>query len=243
MTSRNTRRNPKIPTARGTAPDPENGGLPSSRRERRRTETEQRLFESAMRLFAERGIANTTIEAITEAADVGKGTFFNYFPSKEHLILAFGEKQLGKLAAASWSFQAGTRIEQVLRPVVHRLIGEVQKSQTLARGLISTALGNDMLTQRVAEIFALERNYIAVLMEAGRRSGEIRSDISADELARLFQQFLFGTLMVWSVHTPADLDVWADQVLDVFWGGIKAQAKKPARKIGPALARKKPKSK
>ncbi|MGA2719724.1 MAG: helix-turn-helix domain-containing protein [Candidatus Acidiferrales bacterium] len=54
---------------------------PAGRRERRRTETRDRLFHSALKLFAERGYQETTVEAITEAADVGKGTFFNYFPT------------------------------------------------------------------------------------------------------------------------------------------------------------------
>ena len=40
------------------------------------------------------------MEDITNAADVGKGTFFNYFPSKEHILAGFGEMQLGKLQAA-----------------------------------------------------------------------------------------------------------------------------------------------
>ena len=219
---------------------PGNEGPAGGRRERRRAETERRLLEAAMQLFAERGIANTTVEAITEAADVGKGTFFNYFPSKEHLVLAFGEKQLGKLAAATWSLRPGEPIQELMRPVVHRLIGEVLQSQTLVRGLMGTTLCNEMLTQRVQELLALERNYIAVLMEEGRRSGEIRADIPADQLARIFQQFLLGMLLVWSLHPPADLKVWADQLLDVFWRGIQAHSKKNrAEKIGPVAAHRK----
>ena len=49
----------------------------NGRRERRRQETHARIFESAMRLFSERGFANTPVEDITEAAAVAKGTFFN----------------------------------------------------------------------------------------------------------------------------------------------------------------------
>src|SRR6201997_5789266 len=69
----------------------------SDRRERRRLETRERLYRAALELFGERGFLETTVEDITEAADVGKGTFFNYFPSKEHILMAFGEMQLAKL--------------------------------------------------------------------------------------------------------------------------------------------------
>ncbi len=57
-------------------------------------------MHAALRLFAQRGMAETSVEDITEAADVGKGTFFNYFPSKEHLLIAFGQYQVRKVEAA-----------------------------------------------------------------------------------------------------------------------------------------------
>src|ERR1700687_1506495 len=72
----------------------------SDRRQRRSADIRERLFRAALDLFAQRGFAETTVEDITEAADVGKGTFFNYFPSKDHILLAFGEMQLRKLEAA-----------------------------------------------------------------------------------------------------------------------------------------------
>ena len=51
-------------------------------------------MRAALRLFADKGFAETTVEDITNAADVGKGTFFNYFPSKEHILIAFSDLQL-----------------------------------------------------------------------------------------------------------------------------------------------------
>src|ERR1700721_3046046 len=66
----------------------------SDRRERRRLETRERLYRSALELFAERGYLETTVEDITEAADVGKGTFFNYFPTKEHVLASFGDERI-----------------------------------------------------------------------------------------------------------------------------------------------------
>src|ERR1700686_1526050 len=67
------------------------------RRQRRASQIRERLFRAALDLFAQHGFADTTVEDITNAADVGKGTFFNYFPSKDHLLLAFAEMQLAKL--------------------------------------------------------------------------------------------------------------------------------------------------
>src|SRR5215470_4860091 len=88
-----------LTSKRASAPKSEPQALPG-RRQRRSVETRERLFRAALGLFAQKGFAETTVEDITNAADVGKGTFFNYFPSKEHILLAFSDMQIGKLHAA-----------------------------------------------------------------------------------------------------------------------------------------------
>src|SRR6266699_6045054 len=104
------------PTAhRNSAPNP-------SRRQRRSAEIRDRLFRAALTLFGKKGYAETTVEDITEAADVGKGTFFNYFPTKEHILMAFGEMQLGKLEAIVHDTkQSDLPMQEVLRMLVLRM--------------------------------------------------------------------------------------------------------------------------
>lgn len=62
-------------------------GEPSSPTEprvsRRKRRTRARLLRAALELMAERGLEGVAIHEITEAADVGFGTFYNYFESKE----------------------------------------------------------------------------------------------------------------------------------------------------------------
>lgn len=58
-------------------------GPTPSRTERRRQETADRLVEAAATLFAERGVAGTTVTAICERADVARQTFFNHFETKQ----------------------------------------------------------------------------------------------------------------------------------------------------------------
>lgn len=70
------------------------------RRERKRRETRERIEQAAMALFLERGFDATTIEDITEAADVSKRSFFDYFPSKEEVVFAWQDSFADRLMAA-----------------------------------------------------------------------------------------------------------------------------------------------
>jgi len=65
---------------------------PEARGARRKRETRLRLLDTAMRLIGEKGIHGVAINEITEAADVGFGTFFNHFKSKEAIYAAAAER-------------------------------------------------------------------------------------------------------------------------------------------------------
>lgn len=53
------------------------------RKARRKRETHQRILDAAFALIAEKGVHAVTINEITERADVGFGSFYNHFASKE----------------------------------------------------------------------------------------------------------------------------------------------------------------
>ena len=59
----------------------------SSPRERRRTRTRLQIQAEALRLFAQQGYDETTIEQIADASDISPRTFFRYFPTKEDVVL------------------------------------------------------------------------------------------------------------------------------------------------------------
>jgi AcrR family transcriptional regulator len=71
-----------------------------TRQQRRVSRTRQKLLDAASSLFAEKGLDLTTIDDITERADVGKGTFYYHFKNKEGLIKVLINNVLGELREA-----------------------------------------------------------------------------------------------------------------------------------------------
>ncbi|NLJ55803.1 MAG: TetR/AcrR family transcriptional regulator [Firmicutes bacterium] len=68
--------------------------IPISLREDRKKELKEEIYLQAVRLFKEKGYENVTIEDITSACRIAKGTFYNYFPRKESILLHLGLSQM-----------------------------------------------------------------------------------------------------------------------------------------------------
>lgn len=72
----------------------------TDRRARRRERTRAQLLAAARSLFARQGVERTRINEITEEADVGFGSFYNHFASKEAIVEAVLADMLATQAAA-----------------------------------------------------------------------------------------------------------------------------------------------
>ena len=191
------------------------------RRQRRAAETRLRLFRCALQLFAERGFPSVTVEDITEAADVGKGTFFNYFESKDHVLGVMAEIQLGKVREAVTLAESG---KQAIHSVLHRLFLRVAeepgRSPDLARALISSFLASERVRGLIERNMSEGRKMIAQIVAAGQKRGEIDSRLKKEKVALQLQQAFMGTLLLWSLQGKPALETWIEESFQHFWRAI-----------------------
>ena len=193
------------------------------RRERRAAETRLCLFRTALQLFADRGLSNVTVEDITEAADVGKGTFFNYFESKDHVLGVMAELQLARVREAVQSAALGKRtIRTTLHHLFLRLAQEPGRSPYLARAVISSFLASDVVRELIERQISEGRAMIAGVIAEGQKRGEIDPKLKSQEVALQLQQTLMGTVLLWSLHGAPELAVWIENSFQHFWRGIAA---------------------
>lgn len=83
-----------------TVLDPTPPAPAEDRQSRRKRETRAKLISAAERVMAQKGIEATTIQEITDAADVGFGSFYNHFESKEAIVEAIMREWIDPLAIA-----------------------------------------------------------------------------------------------------------------------------------------------
>jgi AcrR family transcriptional regulator len=191
------------------------------RRERRTAETRERLFRAALDLFARKGFTETTVEDITEAADVGKGTFFNYFPSKDHILLAFGEMQLAKLQSAiEEARRTGESMPQFLRSLGVRMTQEPMRHPGLIRTLLQAYLSTTPVREAMLDLQKRVQALHTEIVQLGQERGEIRKDLPAADIAHVFRQTIFGTLLLWSLHGDATLHPRMESAFNVLWSGL-----------------------
>jgi AcrR family transcriptional regulator len=137
-------------------------------RERKRTRTRLMIQAEALRLFADKGYTQTTVEDIADAAAISPRTFFRYFPSKEDVVM-WDEYDdpvaLDLLAAQPEDEPLAETIRAVVRETLEglyrhdpeRLLTRVQLASTVpelrARFVEEQTRGIEQLT----EVFATRR--------------------------------------------------------------------------------------
>jgi AcrR family transcriptional regulator len=165
-----------------------------SRRERKKLETRQALLEAALSLAREKGYDQTTVEEITERADVAKGTFFNYFPSKETLLGELTVWKVGQLRSALDVGQGApaspvARIKLLIRLLHEQVIDDMR----LARRALATRLSVPPPSPQRAkhQIFGL---FVELVHEA-QAAGEIRADVDVELVSDLLHMAYFRRMV------------------------------------------------
>lgn len=188
-----------------------------SRRERKKQETRHRLMDAAMRLFCERGYDATTVKDITGAADVAKGTFFNYFEAKEAILPVIAASRLEQLEEAL-SPERGAPTSPVARiKLALRLMAE----DPLCRPRLARRLFAAVMHRRDLHPGHALRDLLAEQVRQAQEVGEICDDLTPYYLAGVIRALFFHRLMMWHHgRRPAPLPELLDASVDLLLDGV-----------------------
>jgi len=158
--------------------------------EQSKSENRSRLLDAAAAEFARSGLDDANINEISLAAGFAKGTVYNHFPSKEALFLAVVEEACQLAADGARDVSAEASTHERLRAALASDVQWASAHEAFARVLVREVLTpNPRFYPRVLEAAAPFIARIRGILVDGVERGEVRADVSVDELALVFVGF------------------------------------------------------
>jgi AcrR family transcriptional regulator len=171
-------------------------------RERKKQKTRAAIQREAMRLFTKKGFQATTIEEIAEAAEISPSTFFNYFPSKDALVL---EDDLDPVIIAAFNAQpADMHPVAALRKAMRSVFGDLAPDQEqMLRERTALVASDKEIRAVMLDQFAGLVDQVAEIL-AGRM-GTTAKDFRVRNLAGALIGVIMAALLVAGDTPGADL--------------------------------------
>lgn len=174
----------------------------NNRIERRKLEFREKITNAALKLFEQHGVAETSVAAIIVEADIAHKTFFNHFPSKDHLL----QHIVNSYSTHAYSvFRQGfkkhtdprKRIEYCFTRIASALDSLSPHYKELMNFyLISGAGGADLHAQQRVEFMHL----VNQIIDEADAASQLRPGFKPDMLGDMVAGLCLATLLNWSVE-------------------------------------------
>lgn len=195
------------------------------RRERKKEEVRKRILDSAMELFEEHGFDNVTMEGIAEAADVAKGTLYNYFPVKEAILSGYVQKYARDLTPQVDNVIASLPDTRSRLVALFRQHADwIEDRQELMEKYISYRISVPLRSLREPGSRSGFEEHITRILALGQEAGDVRRDMDAFTMSGCLTSFYTWVYFGWlSVSESFDLDLAIRRTVDLFLDGAAAR--------------------
>ncbi len=174
--------------------------LKLSLRERQKIRRRNRIYQVAIQLFKENGFDKTTATDIARTAHVSRGTFFNYYPYKEAVLLDYGAYIVTNLHdVIEEKRNQGLDAAAMLEELWLELARVTQEERDLIPPLTYELINPDPVRAKAAyEAMPLAKIIEPLL----RETHKIRDDVSIERIAATIAYTFLMTALRWSAFHP-----------------------------------------
>jgi AcrR family transcriptional regulator len=175
-----------------------------ARRERKKIAVRSQILSTAIDLFSRYGLEAVTIDEMAAAADVGKGTIYNYFATKEDIVVAFMAELEVRMAPTVSRFRPGKR-------PVHRALADYIllhfRLKEPYHAFVRVFLAQMFIdTERFLPYMVEMQKYIdpplQSLFAALEERGKLRASIDIPQLILSFKIVHLGLTALWAIEGP-----------------------------------------
>jgi AcrR family transcriptional regulator len=170
----------------------------------------EHLIEAATQVFGAGG-QQASLEAVARHAGVGIGTLYRHFPTREALFEAVYRREVDQLGDLAEHLAREAPPVEALRRWLHANVRLVATKKGMAEALQLVAHGSSEL-----KAYSFERltNGLALLLDRGVAAGELRSDVTAEDLLRTLVGIFYA-------ERAGDWQPIALRLVDVFVDGLR----------------------
>jgi AcrR family transcriptional regulator len=172
----------------------------------------ERVLEAAKAVFSAGG-AEASLEAVARRAGVGIGTLYRHFPTREALYEAVYRREVEQLGEFADALKDEARPVEALRRWISSNIEFVATKKGMAAALALAAHGSPELHS-----FSFPRltQAVGVLLDRAVKAGEIRADVSPEDLLRALVGMCY-------LHDQPGWQSTVVRLMDVFVDGLRVQ--------------------
>ena len=179
-----------------------------NRKKAQGAQTRRKIYESADWLFTRYGVHEVSVDAIVEAANVSKGTFYIHFKSKDALIASFVSDYTARLDLDYKVFVDSLPPDLSASAMLLAMVENIAAIITDTVGydrmniLYRVQLTKDVNLEAINGYGRKLYQIFESNLEQGMRKGEFRSSLPPDILSRHFVMALRGLCYEWCIRYP-----------------------------------------
>jgi AcrR family transcriptional regulator len=180
----------------------------------------ERVLEAAKAVFSVGG-ADASLEAVARRAGVGIGTLYRHFPTREALFEAVYRREVEQLGALADSLKDEAEPVEALRRWIAANVEFVATKKGMAAALAVAAHG---LSDLQSFSFGRLTQAVGVLLQRAVKAGEIRADVSPEDLLRALVGMCY-------LHDQPGWQSTVVRLMDVFVDGLRVQPATPSKAV------------
>ena len=168
----------------------------------------ERLIDVAKLAFAAIG-PNVSLEEIARRAEVGIGTLYRHFPTRDDIIAAVYRREVTQLADAATRLLETRPAGEALHEWLRLFVDYIATKKVIAPALASMTGGTSALYESSIDLM---KGAIADLVEKAIAAGDIRPDVEPFDLVQALGSFAMGvsTSPGWETRTLRLIDILMD---------------------------------
>jgi AcrR family transcriptional regulator len=179
------------------------------------------IFNAAVKLFTEKGFNETSMRAIAEAAGVGKSTIYDYFPSKDEILIAFVVDEVGHMTSAAeeiltQSLSAAEKLRSILRQHLDYMLANKLLFLKLTFETQRLNFESQQCIQRHRYAY---QDMLCDLVRQGIRDGEFRP---VNPLLAIRSMFSLLTSTIYTSRPTGSPEEMMQEALDIIFKGLEA---------------------